>query len=186
MVENLFLKKNPLQGLLSSVNAVISTNERIEFITGHKTYNPAYTKILQTTTTYLCLSLLFWLCKLKKQDLGVLPTISQTKILLWNPTTLDILRNMSSVLYSLFVKWFINIAIAMTMIVFFFILYYVDKTIYNRALLRTYISYVHKCDLSPYLSALDFWNSPVWNIRFDELHFVLVWKQTGYFYQFLG
>ena len=37
------LKKNPLQDLLSSVNAVISTNERIEFITGHMTYNPAYT-----------------------------------------------------------------------------------------------------------------------------------------------
>ena len=37
-----FLKK-PLQDLLSSVNAVISTNERIEFITGHMTYNPDYT-----------------------------------------------------------------------------------------------------------------------------------------------
>ena len=42
LVENLF-KKNPLQDLLSSVNAVISTNERIEFITDHMTYNPAYT-----------------------------------------------------------------------------------------------------------------------------------------------
>ena len=42
LVENLS-KKNPLQDLLSSVNAVISTNERIEFITGHMTYNPAYT-----------------------------------------------------------------------------------------------------------------------------------------------
>ena len=39
----IFQKKNPLQDLLSSVNAVISTNERIEFITGHMTYNPAYT-----------------------------------------------------------------------------------------------------------------------------------------------
>ena len=39
LVENL-LKKNPL---LSSVNTVISANERIEFITGHMTYNPAYT-----------------------------------------------------------------------------------------------------------------------------------------------
>ena len=28
MVENLFVKKNPLQDLLSSLNAVISTNER--------------------------------------------------------------------------------------------------------------------------------------------------------------
>ena len=47
--------KNPLQDLLSSVNAVISTNERIEFITGHITYNPAYTWILQTTTTFMIL-----------------------------------------------------------------------------------------------------------------------------------
>ena len=37
LVENLF-KKNPLQDLLSGVNDVISTNERIEFITGHMTY----------------------------------------------------------------------------------------------------------------------------------------------------
>ena len=36
-------KKNPLQDLLSSVNAVISTNKMIEFITCHMTYNPAYT-----------------------------------------------------------------------------------------------------------------------------------------------
>ena len=41
----IFFKK-PLQDLLSSVNAVISTNERIEFITDHMTYNLAYTKIL--------------------------------------------------------------------------------------------------------------------------------------------
>ena len=34
-----FSKKNPLQDLLSSVNAVISTKERIEIITGHMTYN---------------------------------------------------------------------------------------------------------------------------------------------------
>ena len=42
LVENLF-KKNILQDLLSSVNAVISNNERIELITGQMTYNPAYT-----------------------------------------------------------------------------------------------------------------------------------------------
>ena len=35
--------KNPLQDLLSSLNAVISTNESTEFITGHVIYNPAYT-----------------------------------------------------------------------------------------------------------------------------------------------
>ena len=36
---NIYLKENPLQDLLSSVNAAISTNERIEFIKGHMTYN---------------------------------------------------------------------------------------------------------------------------------------------------
>ena len=39
----IYLGKKSLQDLLSSVNAVISTNERIEFLTGHMTYNPAYT-----------------------------------------------------------------------------------------------------------------------------------------------
>ena len=33
-----FILKIPLQDLLSGVNDVISTNERIEFITGHMTY----------------------------------------------------------------------------------------------------------------------------------------------------
>ena len=33
------------------VNAVISTNERIEFITGHMVYNPANNKILQMKET---------------------------------------------------------------------------------------------------------------------------------------
>ena len=33
LVENLFFKKNPLQDLLSILNAVIPTNERTEFIT---------------------------------------------------------------------------------------------------------------------------------------------------------
>ena len=42
LVENL-LKKNPLQDLLSSLNAVISTNESTGFITGHMVYNLAYT-----------------------------------------------------------------------------------------------------------------------------------------------
>ena len=39
----IYFKKNPLQDLLSSVNAVISTNAIIEYITGHMTYNLAYT-----------------------------------------------------------------------------------------------------------------------------------------------
>ena len=47
----LLLKKNPLQDLLSSLNAEISTNESTGFITGHMVYNLAYTQILQTTTT---------------------------------------------------------------------------------------------------------------------------------------
>ena len=42
LVDNLF-KKKYLQDLHSSVNAVISANERIEFITDHMTYNLAYT-----------------------------------------------------------------------------------------------------------------------------------------------
>ena len=43
LVENLFFQKNPLQDLLSSLNAVISTNESTRFITGHMVYNLAYT-----------------------------------------------------------------------------------------------------------------------------------------------
>ena len=42
LVENLF-KKDPLQDLLSSLNAVISTNESTRFRTGHMIYNLAYT-----------------------------------------------------------------------------------------------------------------------------------------------
>ena len=52
MVENLF-KKNPLQDLLSSLNAVISTNESTQIITGHVIYNPAYTYKLQLKTTQM-------------------------------------------------------------------------------------------------------------------------------------
>ena len=47
MVENLFVKKNSLQDILSSLNTVISNNESTEFITGHVIYNPAYTYKLQ-------------------------------------------------------------------------------------------------------------------------------------------
>ena len=35
LVENLFFQKNSLQDLLSSLNAVISTNERNWILTGH-------------------------------------------------------------------------------------------------------------------------------------------------------
>ena len=50
-VENLFLEKNPLQDLLSSLNAVISTNERIELIPGHVIFDGAYNEIFQLKTT---------------------------------------------------------------------------------------------------------------------------------------
>jgi hypothetical protein len=49
-VENVF-KKNPLQGLLSSLNAVISTNERAEFITGHVIFKLPYNQIYQLKPT---------------------------------------------------------------------------------------------------------------------------------------
>jgi hypothetical protein len=45
------LKKNPLQDLLSSLNAIISTNESTQFIKGHVIYNPAYTYKFQLKTT---------------------------------------------------------------------------------------------------------------------------------------
>ena len=47
----IYFKKNPLQDLLSSLNAVISTNESTEFITGQVIYNPAYTYKFQLKTT---------------------------------------------------------------------------------------------------------------------------------------
>ena len=46
-----FTLKNPLQDFLSSLNAVISTNESIRMITGHVIYNPAYTYKFQLKTT---------------------------------------------------------------------------------------------------------------------------------------
>ena len=53
-------KKNPLQDLLSSLNAVISTNEstQFEFITGHVIYDP--TLYLQIPTeNHRCLVVAF-------------------------------------------------------------------------------------------------------------------------------
>ena len=57
LVENLSLKENPLQDFLSSLNAIISTNESTESITGHVTYNPAYTYKIQLKTTIVILIL---------------------------------------------------------------------------------------------------------------------------------
>ena len=51
LVENLFVKKNPLQDLLSSLNAVISPNQSTQIITGHVIYKPAYTYKFQLKTT---------------------------------------------------------------------------------------------------------------------------------------
>ena len=51
-MENLVLEKNPLQNLLSSLNAVISTNESTRIITGHVIYNLAYTYNFQLKTTF--------------------------------------------------------------------------------------------------------------------------------------
>ena len=51
LVENLFLQKKPLQDYLSNLNAIISTNESTEFITGDAIYNPAYTYKFQLKTT---------------------------------------------------------------------------------------------------------------------------------------
>ena len=52
MVENLFLKNNPLQDLLSSLSALISTNESTRTLTSHVIYNPAYTYKFQLKTTH--------------------------------------------------------------------------------------------------------------------------------------
>jgi hypothetical protein len=57
-MENLFKKKYPLQDLLSSLNAVISTNESTEFITGHVIYNPAYTYLQISPPTAVIFTLL--------------------------------------------------------------------------------------------------------------------------------
>ena len=52
-MENLFLHKNPLKDFLSSLNAVISTNESTEFITSHVIYNQAYIYKFQLKTTIM-------------------------------------------------------------------------------------------------------------------------------------
>ena len=48
-MENLFLEKNPLQDLLSSLNTVISTKEH-SIISSHVIYNPAYAYKFQLKT----------------------------------------------------------------------------------------------------------------------------------------
>ena len=51
LVENLFVKKNAIQDLLSSLSAVISTTECTEFLTSHVIDNPAYIYKFQLKTT---------------------------------------------------------------------------------------------------------------------------------------
>ena len=55
LVENLFAKKNPLQDLLSSLNSVISTNERNGILTDHVIFKLRYNEIYQMKTTKLAL-----------------------------------------------------------------------------------------------------------------------------------
>ena len=52
LVEIVFVKKKPLQDLLSSLNAVISTNERHWIITGHVTFKLRYNQIYYVTENH--------------------------------------------------------------------------------------------------------------------------------------
>ena len=49
-MENLFVKKNPLQDFLSSLNAVISTNGKNLILTGHVTFKLPCNQIYQMKT----------------------------------------------------------------------------------------------------------------------------------------
>ena len=51
MVENLFVKENPLQNLLSSLNFIISTNEKNEILTDHVIFKLRFNEIYQMKTT---------------------------------------------------------------------------------------------------------------------------------------
>ena len=53
-------KKNPLQDLLSSLNAVILTNERNWILTGHVIFKLRYNQIYQMKTTYIYLLYASW------------------------------------------------------------------------------------------------------------------------------
>ena len=48
----IYLIKNLLQDFLSSLNAVITTNQSTRTITGHVIYNPTCTYKIQLKTTY--------------------------------------------------------------------------------------------------------------------------------------
>ena len=51
MVENSFVKRNPLQDLLSSLNTVISTNERSWILTCHVIFKLRSNQIYELKTT---------------------------------------------------------------------------------------------------------------------------------------
>ena len=75
-MEILFFKKNPLQDSLSSLNAVISTNERHWIITGHVTFKLRYNQIYQLKTpkttkniSRIQLTLMDWSGKLRRNRL---------------------------------------------------------------------------------------------------------------------
>ena len=52
-MENLFIKKTPLQDLLSILNSLISTNERNGILTDHVIFKLCYNEIYQMKTTYI-------------------------------------------------------------------------------------------------------------------------------------
>ena len=52
-MENLFIKKTPLQDLLSILNSLISTNERNGVLTDHVIVKLCYNEIYQMKTTYM-------------------------------------------------------------------------------------------------------------------------------------
>ena len=51
LVENLFFQKNPLQDLLSSLNSLISTNDKNGILTDHVIFKLRYNEIYQMKTT---------------------------------------------------------------------------------------------------------------------------------------
>ena len=53
LVDNLFLQKNPLQDVLSSLNAVISINEKNWILTDHVIFKLRYSQIYQLKTTFM-------------------------------------------------------------------------------------------------------------------------------------
>ena len=70
-MENLFVK-NPLQDLLSSLNAVISTNKRNWILTGHVNFKLRYDQIYQLKTTQTKVEfgqfeMTFWRNRTKKE-----------------------------------------------------------------------------------------------------------------------